>query len=129
MILTDMPLFISCFERESKVVKHGVTTWMPRLAQRQCLTKETDSSGDAISITAFVEACDKAGCPMRFVPDRAQAPRMFMQRNSLIEVIMFALVIKAEVEGDGQVAQVVITSNVPRGAQRHGFTKELYVLV
>jgi hypothetical protein len=58
-ILADIQFVISLLEREGKVVKRGVTTWMPRWAQRQCLAMEADSSGDVISGTAFFETGDE----------------------------------------------------------------------
>jgi hypothetical protein len=58
-ILADIQFVISGLEREGKVVQRGVTIWMPRWAQRQCLAIEADSSGDVIYDTAFFETGDE----------------------------------------------------------------------
>ncbi|KAG1739784.1 hypothetical protein EDD22DRAFT_1053516 [Suillus occidentalis] len=46
-------------EGSSKIVKRGVTIWMPRFAQCQCVAIETDSLGDFINVTAFLETDDE----------------------------------------------------------------------
>jgi hypothetical protein len=63
------------------------------------------------------------------VPNTAQAHCFFRQRDAFIEVTRFALVIKANIERQGQVIQVFTTARVSLGAQRHGFTEKLCAFV
>jgi hypothetical protein len=66
---------------------------------------------------------------MIFVPNRAQAQHFFIQRDGFVEVIMFALMIKADLEREGQVVQEDVTTSMSIMARRRGFTIKLYAFV
>jgi hypothetical protein len=55
-ILAGIQFLISDLEREGKVVERGITIWIPRRAQRQCLAPKADGFDDVVNITALLEA-------------------------------------------------------------------------